>query len=274
MMFSEWRRARRIFCGATGIVSISDAYLRLALDYAGRDQNANDGIFLMGYPAAAGISPDIISLRRDELAARYGLSGDELVLTFVGSSTTAFDLPTVIEAARKISQTDSPPVRFVIVGEGDELKPWQAQAAGLKNIVFTGWFDEASVHAILGLSSAGLAPYRSDSVISLPNKPFEYMSAGLPLLSSLRGELENLIHTKQIGVQYRAGAVDELVEKVKWLAANRDAAREMGQRARKLFDERFRSDVIYPSLANHLEKVVSSYGNAISGEKRSQQLNG
>jgi hypothetical protein len=38
----------------------------------------------------------------------------------------------------------------------------------------------------------------------------------------------------------------------------------MGRRARQLFKERFRADIIYPKLVNHLEAVVSQKSAAIS----------
>jgi glycosyltransferase involved in cell wall biosynthesis len=102
-----------------------------------------------------------------------------------------------------------------------------------------------------------LAPYQDDSVISLPNKPFEYMAAGLPLLSSLPGELEQLITEHQIGLHYRAGDVQSLVEKIIWFTEHPEERMAMGRRARRLFEERFRADVIYPKLVTHLEQVVA-----------------
>lgn len=258
LLFTEFRRARRVFGGVTGISAISDTYLAWGLRYAGRDRSATDGVFPMGYPVVSQVTPNTLGLARSELAASYGLRDGELVLTFIGSFTSAFDLATVIQAARQLAQEEQMSVRFVIVGEGDQGRLLEAQAAGLNNIVFTGWFDQVSVRAILGLSSVGLAPYRGDSVISLPNKPFEYMAAGLPLLSSLRGELETLIRDQKIGLQYRAGDVDSLVEKIRWLAANPEERQVMGQRAHKLFQQRFRADIIYPDLVHHLEKIAQS----------------
>ena len=265
-LFTEFQRARRVFGSVTGISAISDTYLAWGLHYAGRSRRAADGVFPMGYPAVSQATPRTPSLAQHDLAAYYGLSDGQLVLTFVGTFTTAFDLGTVIEAARRLAQKEPKSVRFVIVGEGDQRSSLQAQAAGLDNVVFTGWFDQVSVRAILGLSSVGLAPYRDDSGISLPNKPFEYMATGLPLLSSLPGELEEEITGHQIGLHYRAGDVQSLIEKIMWLAEHPEERIAMGQRARKLFEERFRADIIYPRLVAHLERVVADHATMISRE--------
>jgi glycosyltransferase involved in cell wall biosynthesis len=86
------------------------------------------------------------------------------------------------------------------------------------------------------------------------------MSAGLPLLSSLRGELEDLIRGAQIGLQYEAGDAASLVERIRWLAANPKAREAMGQRARRLFESTYSAEVIYPKLVRHLEQVVRAGG--------------
>ena len=108
------------------------------------------------------------------------------------------------------------------------------------------------------ITDVGLAAYTKDALQSLPNKPFEYMAAGLPLLSSLPGELEGLITEHQIGLHYRADDVQSLIDKIVWLAEHPSERIAMGQRARKLFEERFRADIIYSKLAAHLEKVAAN----------------
>jgi len=70
--------------------------------------------------------------------------------------------------------------------------------------------------------------------------------------------LEQLIAEQQIGLQYRAGDAKSLVEKIVWLAEHPDERIEMSQRAYKLFEKKFRSDIIYPELAAHLEKIADA----------------
>jgi glycosyltransferase involved in cell wall biosynthesis len=93
------------------------------------------------------------------------------------------------------------------------------------------------------------------------------MAAGLPLLSSLPGELEGMITEHQIGLHYKAGDVESLVEKIAWFAEHPEERMAMGQRSRRLFEERFRADIIYPKLVAHLERVVAN--GATNGSGRS-----
>lgn len=259
VLASEFQRVGRIFQGATSVITISNAYLDWAMKYARRQSNCNDGVFPMGYINQMDESwSKEIDDKQNLLSRLYSLETTELVLTFVGSFTASFDLETVIEAARIIERDGQSNVRFVFVGEGDMGRKLRTKAQGLDNIVFTGWFDRTSVAAVLNLSHAGLAPY-DNPLISLPNKPYEYMAAGLPLLSSLHGELEDLILNKQIGLQYQAGNVDSLVQQIYWLATHPVERQAMGKRARKLFEERFRAGIIYPALAAHLELIADRW---------------
>ena len=100
--------------------------------------------------------------------------------------------------------------------------------------------------------------------MSLPNKPFEYMAASIPILSSLDGELRQLIEDKKIGKYYTSGNVTELVDTLIVFRENPDEVKEMGKRARKVFDLEFRSDLIYPKFAKYLKNItleqVRNYG--------------
>jgi len=256
VIFSEFHRARRLLKAATGITAISNTFLDWALKHAGRTRRQTDGVFPIGYPCVLSSLETQIAAKREELVSLYKLRPEDLIVTFVGTFSLSFDLETVIEAARILDQAEHDDIKFVFVGDGGNSPQLRARARGLGNAIFTGWFDQVSILAMLSLSSVGLAPYRNDASMSLPNKPFEYMAAGLPILSSLRGELATLIHEEQIGLQYQAGNVASLIEKIRWLAANPDARREMGMRARKLFEERFSAEVIYPRLVRHLEGVA------------------
>jgi glycosyltransferase involved in cell wall biosynthesis len=257
-LVSEFGRVRRLLGKASGITAISERYLRWALDLARRERRWTDGVFPMGYRGLDPRDPRVAK-RRDELVAQYGFKPEELIVTFVGTLGSSYRLDTVIRAARLLAPGAPASIRVVIVGDGERGAELRSRAEGLENVTFAGWFDQVSLTAMLDLSAVGLAPYRHDASMSLPNKPYEYMAAGLPILSSLRGELEALIRTEQIGLQYEAHDVADLVQKLRWLASNPDARRSMGARARALFEQRFSVEVVYPELIGHLEAVAERW---------------
>jgi glycosyltransferase involved in cell wall biosynthesis len=258
VLASEFRRVHSILRKATGISAISNTYLSWALAYADREKTSLDGVFFIGYPLKSQLDDIVIKMRREQLIAQYNFSPEKLTLTFVGTFCSSYALETVIKAAHVLNQSIEQDVRFVLIGDGDKGTDLRAQASGLKNVVFTGWFDQASITAMLGLTSVGLAPYRDDASMSLPNKPFEYMAAGLPILSSLRGELEELLRDHQIGRQYHAGDALSLVEELRWFVSHPEERAEMGRQSRMLLEDRFSAETVYADLVQYLEHVARS----------------
>lgn len=265
-LFAEFRQVRWLLKNATGITAISKTFLNWGLNYAGRPQRKLDGIFPMSYPSVSLPEAQIVA-KKQELSSRYGITPNGLTITFVGSINSIFDFRTVIEAACSFERAENN-VRFVFVGDGTNYSPVRAQAQGLGNVILTGRLDQLSVAAMLRLASVGLAPYAEGQSISgsLPNKAFEYMSVGLPVLSSHQGDLEKLIYDEDIGLQYQSQNASSLVEKINWLMDHPEERVAMGQRARKLFEERFQADIIYPSLVAHLEQVAANATTTSSGK--------
>lgn len=267
----EYSKAKKSLKLASGIVAVSEIYLRWAIGLAQRPQNSCDAVFPLGYK-----SPDIVKnevkARKDSLMKGLGIKPEKCNVCFVGSFGASYDLETVVEAAKILHKhADGEKIQIILAGAGDQEAALRRRADGLPNIVFTGWLDQVSISTVLAYSSAGLVAYKENALQSLPNKPFEYMAAGLPILSSLHGELEDLIKDEAIGLQYQAGDVGSLAIQLVWLSEHPEERKEMGKRSRKLFEERYDADLIYPSLVKHIEFVAAeSLGRHPSefGEKR------
>src|SRR5690606_5365092 len=106
--------------------------------------------------------------------------------------------------ARKLQEDGRNDVQFVIAGDGDARNRLIQKAGALAgtSILFPGWIDEVRIDALMSVSSAALAPYIPGTSMSLPNKFFEYMAYGLPVLSSCSGESADLIRDQKFGIQY------------------------------------------------------------------------
>jgi len=108
------------------------------------------------------------------------------------------------------------------------------------------------------MSDIALAPYTANAKMSLPNKAFEYFFAGLPIVSSLQGELQGLLEKHRCGVVYDTSKANDLLEKLRGLLTDRVGVHKMGQRARKLYEDRFSADLIYSDLIRYLERLAKT----------------
>ena len=73
------------------------------------------------------------------------------------------------------------------------MKKWSKLAIGLQNVVFTGWVNKHELKYLSDIADIGLMAYSKGAPQGLPNKIFEYMSSGIPILSSLQGETEDFL---------------------------------------------------------------------------------
>ncbi|MFQ3661245.1 MAG: glycosyltransferase family 4 protein [Chloroflexaceae bacterium] len=247
-------QSREVFRLAENCVAVSQYYLRAVTERRGTPFPYSH-VYYLGY------EPSIVDGDQDEglpdLLAR-GFTPATTNIVFVGTLGTTYDIDTLIEAARTLAH-DAPQVRFYLAGDGPMRNAWEAkvQALGLQNVTFLGFLDIARLRALLTHSFAGLVAFRGN-LHSIPNKPNEYMAFGLPLISSLKGELQQVIDSEPLGVSYEARDPASLMRALRRLLDEPGFADRCRQRVRQVFAERFSARSIYPTYVNDLERICSS----------------
>lgn len=136
--------------------------------------------------------------RTDALRARLGLDARPIVL-YQGLFRQGRGLPALLRAAAGV-----PDVQLVLVGEGALEADLRARAAPLGNRVRFLPFTPPDALAPLTASAdvgAVLIEGRTESLrLSLPNKLFEYLVAGVPVLASPLPEISRVVETFGAGL--------------------------------------------------------------------------
>jgi glycosyltransferase involved in cell wall biosynthesis len=250
------RQAERACTVATGIVGVSEPFMQWGLDHAGRSRGEHDRVFPLAYQRAVP-SDDDFRVAREFWAAK-GVTPDRPIAVFVGSMSNAFDFRHVTDAARRLRST-RPDVQFVIAGNGPLRDELERAAADLPNVVVPGWIDGAQIHALLSMAKVGLAPYlpRHDFESNISNKIIEYLSAGLPVVTSLRqGLTVDLLGSTSTGASYDHAADDGLTGALGATMLPTDQWTAISERARRVFEERFDARVVYADYADYLAEVA------------------
>lgn len=245
---SERRRASHSLKSAVLLTAVSEGFMRWALNLAGRIRRPEDRVFYLGH---SGFSEAPVQETRLQNAAQ--LAG-KLVFTFVGTFGHSYEVELIARAARYF-HSRRPHLAFVLVGKGHQEKTLREKYAGLPNLILTGWLDTREIASLLSHSHVGLVPCRS-LPNTVPNKPFEYLAAGLPLISSLEGEMEEIIEAHGIGVSYQAGDLQGFIQAVERVAEDRDTLSRWSANAVTAFNTKFNANRIYPDFANHVEQAV------------------
>ncbi len=243
---------REAMCAASGLYAISETYLQWGLVHAGRDRSTRDRVLPMGYTGRLDTGSVTDEVRRAVL--ERGVDPGKRIYWFAGTFVGNIDLGTVIEAARSLRTRND--IQFVLTGRGEREKAWREQAEGLENVVFTGWAGQAELAYLASISWMGLGAYSSGARMSLPNKLFEYMSAGLPVLLSLSGEALNLTRENRTGLDYTPGDPGSLARLVRRTAADAALRNLMSANATQLFQDRFSPRAIYNEYADSLEDAA------------------
>jgi glycosyltransferase involved in cell wall biosynthesis len=248
----QYTSLRRTLQLATGVTAVSKAYLQWAYDRGKNPSPANDAVFPIGYDWPQNAGQHNFSTR----LAQSGLAPNDFIVLFIGTFATSFDLKTVLDCAELLDRQGSRRIKFALVGAGPYESSIRSRASSLSNVTLIGWIqDQQELRDVLTSATVGLCPYREGGSISLPNKPFEFMAAGKPLLSSLTGELWDIIEQEEIGLNYRSSSAESLLNAIIHLAGNPEKTRQMSARSKALYETRYKAEKIYPAFAAHLEKV-------------------
>lgn len=235
---------RFVCTNATGIVGVSQSYVDYGLQFANRKQESTDAVFPLGY-AGETTTPTPLPFRLRE---------DSFKICFFGTLGRFFNIEAVIEAARILEKEF--PVDFVIAGDGSQLDHYRKLAGSTLNVIFPGWLNAGQIASVMNISQAGIAPYKADAKMSLPNKPFEYMAGGLPIISSIQGELKRYLEEYNCGLTYNANSAQELASCIRLLKNNPDLCEQMKSNSRDLLNSHFSLEKVFASAGAHLATVV------------------
>lgn len=133
--------------------------------------------------------------------------GTTLFLVYVGFLTKLRGLDLLISGAEEFlkNQTDKDCLYIDIVGKGDSFKELQMMIsdAGLeKNIRLHGWLEQEDVDKLMARANVGALTYRvcGHWNHTIPNKIFDYMLAGLPVLTTPVIPIQRIVKTTDCGV--------------------------------------------------------------------------
>jgi len=254
LLFADYHKITYLLKNATGITSMMQYMLEWALTKAEREKTWRDRVFYIGSRHAARPSDAPIPDRFRGIVNR--LNG-QCVVTFIGTMGSYYNPMILKEVAAKMKDNK---VFFIIAGDGVHFESLQREARTCDNILLPGWLSEPEIQYLLSLTHIGVIPC-TGHIDTFPNKAYTYMSAGLPIISSVKGELGQLIENRKIGYTYPVGDQQILLGLINELANNVELRQEMSRNAEIVFKENYNADVIYNQFAQHVEYIAQDYGS-------------
>ena len=249
------RKASLALRNASGIIGVSPNYLDWGLAHAERSRGDLDATLPIGYHFDE-LSNDEVEKGRNRLFS-LGITNHRTIVWYVGTMGFSYDLMPVIKAAHKFEMRPDSPL-FVISGIGDFEGHWKKQAEGLSNMVFTGWISRLEIGWLRQNASIGLQAYAFGAPQGFATKTSQYLSAGLPIVSSLAGENADFLRSSGSGIIYDANNPESCYKAIDRLISDRKLLGEMAANARRAFDDYFNANVIFGKLECLLDKAAAA----------------
>ena len=168
---------------------------------------------------------------RNELA-----SDGKFVVSYVGTMGMAHGLETILAAASQLRDTN-PEIVFLMLGEGAEKERIAALARerGLKNVRFVGQQPREKIPAYICASDVCLVLLKKTDLFKtvIPTKMLEFMSCACPVILGLDGQARAILEEARGGLVIEPENSDALVDAIRYLATNREAARALGKNGRE-----------------------------------------
>ena len=148
---------------------------------------------------------------------------------------------------------------IVLVGDG-QLKEKLAEKTreeGLDNFILLGLVPKKTLATYVQHSLVSLVPLKGTPILdtSSPNKLFESMAAGVPVIQNTKGWIRTFLDANRCGFTVDADDPRELVDTLEKLADTPGLREEMGARGRELAFREFDKDILSMRMLDAIEKV-------------------
>jgi glycosyltransferase involved in cell wall biosynthesis len=149
----------------------------------------------------------------------YGLDKNVIVLLYQGVLLEGRGVPNILRAMIKMPDTV-----LIIVGDGEQKSNFIKLAGTLginDRVIFTGMISQKELINYTAGADIGLALIENISIsyyYALPNKLFEYIMAGLPLLSSDLPQMKEVIEKYNVGESISIENDENIINAIrKWI---------------------------------------------------------
>jgi colanic acid biosynthesis glycosyl transferase WcaI len=160
------------------------------------------------------------------------------VAGYSGNLGRAHDAATMLGAARLLRDDDQ--IGLVVTGGGAQQDVLRAE--GLPNVRFAAYAPREQLSESLSSADVHLVTlHPALEGLIVPSKFYGVLAVGRPVLfvGASDGELARIIRAHDCGFVIAAGDSEALAARIRELARDRDRARAMGERGRRLYEEKF-----------------------------------
>ncbi len=190
-----------------------------------------------------------------------GVDENDLMAVFAGTHGIANGLDAALNAAAVLKSRNRNDIKLVLIGQG-KLKPAlqaRAERETLDNVIFHDPVNKEQLAGLMAATDLGLQLLANVPAFyygTSPNKFFDYIAAGLPVLNNYPGWLAGMISEHGCGFAIPPEQPDVFADVLEQAADDRDALKRMGMNARKLAERDFDRGKLGGQFVDWLERAA------------------
>lgn len=185
-------------------------------------------------------------------------------VVYIGGISKIRGIKEIVQAIDIISKTED--TKLVLAGKFTpaSLEEEISDLPGWKHTDFKGWVSREEAANILSEARIGLVLFHPEPnhMQAWPNKLFEYMSAGIPVIASDFTLWREIVSASDCGLLVDPLDPNAIAEAINWLFEHPEEAEQMGRRGREAVLKHYNWD-------NEAEKLISFYKKVLSKQGES-----
>ena len=197
----------------------------------------------------------------ESFRSQYHLE-DDFIAMYAGAHGLANDLGVVLAAAKALQ--DEPSIRIVLLGDGKERSALieEAGRSGLTNVLFIPALPKNKMAEALAAADACIAILKPIPLFATtyPNKVFDYMAAGRPVILAIDGVIREVVESTGGGGWVPPGDAAALAQAIRQMAHLPDRGRSMGAAGRTAVERNYSRSLFARRLALLLEEMRRGNG--------------
>ncbi len=166
----------------------------------------------------------------------------------------------MLEAAKILQKRGEARIKLVLVGDGQQKETLKraVESYGLKNLLILDLMPKEELVSFIQHALVSLVPLKGTPVLdtSSPNKFFESLAAGVPVIQNTNGWMKDFLDTHKVGFTVDPNNPGALADCLTMLIEDSATASAMGARGAILAKEQFDKTVLAQRMLDALLDVV------------------
>jgi len=225
-----------------------------------------DGVIAAGIPSEkVSMIPNMAKIDKfwprninSEVYEKFNLKKNSFKVIHFGAMGLANGLEYIINTANELKKQNINDVDFILLGDGAVKEKLEAEVKTqkLSSVFFLGKFPMNETSEIVNACDVSLVTFANLPILATnsPNKLFDSLSAGKPIIVNSNGWTKKMVEKHECGFYVNATKPNELAELLLQIKSQKPLLEKMSQNARKLAEAKYDKSILCKEFADVVEQ--------------------